>query len=679
MFGLVVYAVYGPVLDAPFIYDDHNAIVDNRHVRRLWPIAEAVSAPAQSTVSGRPLVALSLALNHALGGYDVRGYHLVNLALHLANALLVFGLLARSFDLARRRHRTTDATHATDGARDPRDAGRAGQLNQPGDANDASRARAARTTALIAALIWLVHPLGTEAVAYVIQRTELLVSCFLLGSLYAATRGWTLTPPDASGAAPQRPGPDGLRRWHALAVTCCWLAVLSKEVAVAIPPLLLAWDAVLVSGSVRGALRRHRLLHAGAFASWLLLAWIVWSGPRSGTVGWHLGVSPLESLQTQAGVLLWYLRLALVPDALSIAYDWPILRDGAAALPALLAVATLLVTSSVAAARGRWWGLPGLWFFLILAPTSSVVPIVSEVAAERRMYLPLLALVFPLVLLGSVLLRRVVGAAPARRALGIGSAALVIGLLAVTARARVELYRRPVDIWSAAVEQRPESLTARVNLGRALADAGRADEARLQFEHARRAHPDDADLLTAMGMLLRETGRMEAAAEHFRAAAAADPRAAAARNNLGNVAAANEDWAAAERWYTEVLAIDPDHYRAHANLARALQATGRNDEAVAHLRRVVDLEPDLVTQRIALCRELLQRAQVDEVLEQLDADTLARARSSELYDLLGLARAERGEWAAAVKAFESGLALDPQRLELRQHLAQARSRAATGG
>jgi hypothetical protein len=133
----------------PFIFDDLNVITNNAHVRTLWPPWEAMIAPAQIPVAGRPVVSLSLALNYAVSGLQPWSYHAFNLALHIANALLLLGIVRRTV-----------------------------------------RGERADGTALAVALIWLVHPLLTESVTYVVQRTELLMALFFLLTLYCVIRGW---------------------------------------------------------------------------------------------------------------------------------------------------------------------------------------------------------------------------------------------------------------------------------------------------------------------------------------------------------------------------------------------------------------------------------------------------------------------------------------------------------
>ncbi len=142
--GLIV---YGNSLWGVFIFDDQNSILGNPQIRRLWPLWNAFSAPANTPVAGRPVVALSLAINYALGGLDVRGYHAWNVGVHILCALVLFGIVRRTL-------------------------GRSPLRERFGGASDG--------IAAACALIWLVHPLQTEVVNYVTQRTESTMALFYL-------------------------------------------------------------------------------------------------------------------------------------------------------------------------------------------------------------------------------------------------------------------------------------------------------------------------------------------------------------------------------------------------------------------------------------------------------------------------------------------------------------------
>ncbi|NOT43932.1 MAG: hypothetical protein HOP14_04935, partial [Acidobacteria bacterium] len=148
------FLAYAATLDAPFLFDDEPSVVNNAQIRALWPLTDALSPPRDTPVAGRPLVNLTFAINYAVGRLDVTGYRLVNVAIHVLAALVLFGLVRRT-------------------------------LGMPG----LDRYRVAATgLALVVALVWLLHPLQSEAVAYITERSESLMGLFYLLTLYAAVR-----------------------------------------------------------------------------------------------------------------------------------------------------------------------------------------------------------------------------------------------------------------------------------------------------------------------------------------------------------------------------------------------------------------------------------------------------------------------------------------------------------
>jgi hypothetical protein len=207
-------------LSGPFIIDDQDSIVTNDRIRRLWPPGDVLFAERENPVAGRPVVNVSFALNYAVGGLEVRGYHVVNVAIHIVSALLLFGIVRRTLNVS-------DLL--------PRFGPRSADF------------------AFACALIWLVHPLQTEAVDYLTERTELLMGLFYLLTLYASIRGHERAEPRTGPPGqPPRWGPG--TAWQAVAVVSCVLGMGSKESMATAPVMIL---------TVRPQLR-FRVAEAGA-------------------------------------------------------------------------------------------------------------------------------------------------------------------------------------------------------------------------------------------------------------------------------------------------------------------------------------------------------------------------------------------------------------------------------
>src|SRR5450432_4141434 len=220
---LAVVAAYANSLNGPFLFDDAPAIVGNPTIRHLWPPTAALSPPSDgSGVTGRPLVNFSLAVNYAIGGLDVRGYHLANVTLHLLAALTLWGVLRRTL-----RRSLVDAR---------------------------KEARAERVAG-IATLVWAVHPLLTESVTCVVQRNEVMGGLFYLLTLYCFIRAATGEPGGLQAAekgGELKPGAPAARGkssggWEALAVLACFLGMATKEIVATAPLLVLLYDRIFIA------------------------------------------------------------------------------------------------------------------------------------------------------------------------------------------------------------------------------------------------------------------------------------------------------------------------------------------------------------------------------------------------------------------------------------------------
>lgn len=665
---LAVAAVWAGSLSAPFEFDDHASILDNTTLRQLWPAAWLrPPATAGETVSGRPVLNLSLALNYAAGGLDVRGYRATNIGLHGLAALVLFGIARRTL-LAAQRRRTAGVNLSptvTPPAR--RSHGQAAGIAAPGD--DASDGRATGC-ALVLALLWAVHPLQTAAVTYVVQRAEVLAALFSLTALYAFIRGVEASAATVDVAAPRgrstRGGESARRRggrgWFAVAVAACLIGVGAKETIAVAPLIILLYDRAFAAGSFRAAWRARGGVHAALFATWLpLLALVIANHGRGGSAGLGAAVPVGRYALTQIEAIVRYVRLAVWPAGQVFDYGVPFVSGvGEVWLQAVLLAAGLAATAW-ALMRNRPAGWLGAVFFLALAPSSSVVPVATQTMAEHRMYLPLAAL--------GALAGLGVAEALRRRSVprwaGVGVALAVAIAWAAATVARNAVYASELSLWSDTVAKRPDNARAHHNLGRALEVAGRTDEAMVEFGRAIALQPNHVYAHFGLGTALMRRGRLAEAADHFRAALAADPRYASAHVNLGEVLGRLGQTDAAMEEYRAALALEPAAVDAKIDLAALLIDTGGADEAVALLRDAVAAEPALVLARYHLGR----------ALEKMGDGMAAEAAFREAVRLdprfvpaqvaLGNRRAQQGDAAEAERCYREALRLDPRSVAAR--------------
>ena len=655
--GVIAYA---NGLDNPFIWDDQTAIVNNETIRSIWPPWRPFVPPLETPVSRRPLVNASFALNYAVHGYQITGYHIVNLALHLLAACLLFGIVRR--------------TLSSDRLRDQFGTG-------------ASR------LALLAALVWVLHPLLSEIVNYSTQRTTAMAGLFFLATMYAAIRGL---------GSPQR--------WHPAAAIACVLGMLSKEEFAVAPLVIVLYDRVFAFTTVRKAVAVRGYLYAALAAAWIPLACILALRPHS-TVGFSTNVTPWTYLLNQAQMVPHYLRLAAWPDALVLDYGLPRLLSFADVAGYALVVALLLVATLVALQRWPAVGFLGAVFFLTLAPSSSVVPIATEAGAERRMYLPLAALAVLGTVAGAWFLRYAQARAPARVRRPIIAFGLVIASACVAGLGVRTVYRNAEfasarSIWRHSVERWPHG-RARLSYAAALVEAGETDAARQQMQLAvhdfpvaryalgtelaaeRRydeaalelstfinAAPRAADRLPARilrGQVFAAQGRTDVAVEEFRTLVGLFPSNLRARENLANLLLsrpADRDEAASH--YRRLLQQHPDHTDWLVNLGVALASTGRTEEALGLFQRALEIDPMLHTAHVRLAQLLLNEGKTSQAADHAAAVIAAAPGDATAHNLLGVAQAMEGRFTDAMGHFEASVEIDPGYADAHDNLERAR-------
>ncbi|MEY2878678.1 MAG: repeat-containing protein YrrB [Verrucomicrobiota bacterium] len=568
LLAVAALAAYHNSFGGPFILDDGPAISENDTIKNLAAWRTVLSPPNNGqTVTGRPFLNFSFALNHALGGLDVRGYHALNLAIHLAAGLALFGIVRRTL----RRQA----------------AARFRELALP--------------VAFVAALLWTVHPLATESVTYIVQRAESLAGLLYLLTLYAFARG--LDSP--RGGA-----------WRAAAVGACLLGMATKEVMVTAPVMVWLYDRTFGAGTFRGALRERKIFYASLAATWALLGWLVIAtGNRGATAGFGLEITPWTYALKQCEALLHYLRLCVWPHPLVLDYGFDVVKSAREVWPQGLAVCALLAATVVALARWPRGAFFGAWFFALLGPSSSFVPVATQTVAEHRMYLPLAGVVVGLVCLGAN--------AFGRRALWVGLALSVPAAL-LTAR-RNHDYRSTLAIWADTMAKRPGNARAfqeyavsllrggnaaaalapfeeamrlrpdyargRHNYGAALAAVGRTAEAMAQYELAIRHMPELPEPYLALGGLLIQAGRWPDAGNCFAVALRLRPHMLELHAPIGNARMAAAQPAEAIPHYEIAVRLAPADADLHNNLGVAYLRSGRRDEAAARFAEALRLRP----------------------------------------------------------------------------------------
>ncbi len=618
-------AAYAGSFRGVFVFDDGGTLLENPTLHGLW---SALFPPNTGIpVAGRPVANLSFALNRAVTGDRAWGYHAGNLLIHVGAALTLFGIVRRT--LIRKFEEA---------------GGGVGTMGQG----------AALPLAFAVALLWALHPLQTEAVTYLSQRVESLMGLFYLLTLYAFIRaidgeaGSAAEGEAAAGAGAE--GRGGGLRWKIACFASCLLGMGTKEVMVTAPVMLFLYDCTFVSSGPRTAWRARKRLYLALAATWIpLVALVLHTGTRGGSAGFGSEVSWQAYSFTQIRAVALYLRLAVWPHPLIADYG----RTLGGPTGEMLADFILLLGLVWLTGWGLWrrspWGFLGAWFFVILSPSSSVVPVSTELIAERRMYLSLAAAVSAAVFGWAAGVAAISRARswPAGRTRWIGGAALgaLAAALAATTANRNRVYESTLGFWRDVVEKLPDNAGARNNLGNALAEGGDLPGAEAQLRAALKLVPGYATAHYDLGNVLLTRGRADEAIEHYQIALSSLATQPLARRGLAVAA-----------------------YR----VANGLMQRGQPAAAAEYYRKSVEFGPNFVDARVNYGGVLMTLGRPWEAANELRAAEKLEPNSADIHNDLGGILAQSGQLAEAGAEFAEALRLKPDYKEARDNLERVR-------
>jgi len=684
LLAVAALAAYRNTLLAPFVLDDADAITENPTIHHLWPPWRAFAPPGGgATVSGRPVLNFSFAVNYALSGEAVWSYHALNLVIHLLAACTLFGVVRRTLGLRPGKGQGVMGKVISEGelgevgrGRSPTlfELGRTGRVPpEPPSAGYGDPARQSDATflAFAIAVLWLLHPLQTEAVTYVSQRAESLAGLFCLLTLYGFIRATeadagrnpietTKAPRNQAGDSQGKTSLASLRlgrskKWPTLAIVACLLGVATKEVAATTPLLVFLYDRTFVAGTFREAWRRRRWLHLSLAATWVPLALLVagtgWN--RGGTVGFNAGVAPWAYWLTQFVAVAHYVKQALWPHPLIFDYGtfWVEFREAA---PFALIVLPLAAATVVALWRRPAAGFLGAWFFVILAPTS-VVPGTNQMIVEHRLYLPLAAVV----VLAVTGLHAVLG----RRSLLLWPV-LAVGLGWLTF-VRNGTYGSELALWRDTAAKAPRNPRAWYNLGIVYSEQGRyaeavaPDEAAVRLADSKTFAADAPAFHNKLGYDLAELGRVPEAVAQFEQTLHLKPDYGLAHFNLARALVRLERYPEAIRHYEAALRLQTGGADTEAELSDALLHAGRLEEAIAHCRAALQLTPAWAPGYNNLGYALLLAGRADEAIAAYRNAVRLDPRYAAAWVGLGYALIQAGRPAEAVAPCTEAVKLQP--------------------
>lgn len=624
---LTAFVVFWNGLPGVFIADDHILEQPISFAQTVWPLRQTVAIPG---IGGRPVLSLSFALNRIIAPAQPWHFRIVNIAIHAAAGLLLFGLVRRAIG-----HYAKQVAMETE---------------RP-IPSEVANPRFAIGFAFAVALLWLVHPLQTASVTYIMQRAESLTGLLLLLTLYAAVRRF-------DGGGPF---------WTLLAVAACILGMGVKQTMFAAPALVLLYDYTFVAGGFSRALRTRPGLYAGLSLSWALLAALIVVCQLNDPHPEFGARNPWPYALSQPGVILYYLRLAFWPDPIVALYAWPYAKTAVQIVPPLLAVGVLAGLTLWGLWRRSWIGFVGAWLFLILAPSSSFAAL-EQLIQCHRMYLPLaavsvLTVVAVCVMLGWIV-RRTGGETHWIQVVAVVLLACVAAWLAWGAMRRNLVYRNELAFWQDNVARQPESRAALSALGSEYSIRNLTTEAEASFRRALEVDdsPMPVDVYYNLGLLTLRGGRFDEALSHFRAAHDLRPYHAGTVEKIGATLAAQGKFPAAVEQLDKALNMLPDAAvaaAAHNNLGAIRSHQGRLQQAAAHYRLAIELQPNSSEAYGNLGSTLVRLNQFEEALVSYEAALRLKPSNADLHNNLGFALLKLQRYNAAAAEFRVALGIEP--------------------
>ena len=567
LLSTIVLLIYSNTFKAPFVFDDNMNIQNNTSIRLGKLTTEnIVTAVSESHLRSRPIANISFALNYYFHQYNVTGYHVVNVLIHVTTGIFLYFFVKTTLHLPLLHFKDTTATWI----------------------------------ASFTVLLWLVHPLHTQSVTYIVQRMNSLASMFYVLSMLLYTRG--------------RLTSDKRRRW--LLFTGCILAGIlaigSKEIALTIPLFLLLYEWYFFQDLSFVWFKKYLISFAGVMV-FLALSALMYMGTETLhnilVVPGDFDFTLTERVLTEFRVVIVYLKLLLFPhpSQLNIDYDFPLSRSLFDPISTLFALGTIIGMFGLAlyiSKKDRLLSFCVLWFFGNLVIESSVIML--DILFEHRTYLPsmlLSLLVVTLVVRYTKL--------PWLRVVVLCAVALVY---AVWTYERNSLWANEIALWSDCVVKSPHKARPHTNLGYALMSQGNLKEAIHHYTEALRIAPSYVIAHNNLGDALARQGKVAEAVYHYTEALRLNPHYAEAHNNLGNALMDEGKAEEAVRHYTEALRLNPNAALFHNNLGSALAHQGKVEEAVRHYTEALRLNPNAAQVYNNLGNLLVRQGKVEEAV-----------------------------------------------------------------
>ncbi len=591
--AVVGWYLYAPAFHAPFVFDDLPQIIENPHIRITGYSSDIPARLMNCRNPNRFLAYATFALNYYVHQYDVAGYRVVNVVIHIITAFLVF-LTARL---------TLDPD------------GRKRSVLLP----------------FLAAALWMVNPVHTQSVTYIVQRMNAMAAMFTLLALCCFVRARLM----------QRSGKHGLKPilFYAGAGVSGLCGLAAKETTAILPVVMMLYEWYFFQDLSRNWMKKQ-LARISIVLVLLVIISLVYMGghPVDKLTGIYESqdFTPGQRLLTEPRVVLYYLTLLFFPHPtrLNLDYNFPLslsLLNPATTLPAILALLGLVVAAAYTAKKHRLCSFAIAWFLVTLVIESSFIGL--ALVFEHRTYLPS---VFPAIAVTCFLVRQV-------KPLPVG----VMIVIAAIILCGYNTYQRN-RVW---------------------------DSTLAFWQDCRAKFPNKPRILNNLGMAYKEINKTVEARRAFEAALASDPEWIYALNNLGTIVLEEDNPEQAAGFFEKAILIEPGYYEAHYNLGLALMEMNRVGPAIQSFKKALEFNPFYEKAHNNLGAALIQRLDLDLAIEHFQRTLSLDPFFSQAYSNLGVAFYKKGMVDKAIECFNKTLDIDPFHLDAYNNMRWVKSKS----
>ncbi|MFC1813831.1 tetratricopeptide repeat protein [Thermodesulfobacteriota bacterium] len=583
--------IYSNTLNVPFQFDDSLRIQDNLHIRLTSLSIQKIANAAfkKPSHANRPVSNVTFALNYYFHQSNVSGYHVVNILIHIMAGIFLYFFIQITLDI------------------------NSSPLPE----------RSQRWISFFTALIWIVHPVQTQSVTYIVQRMNSLAAMFYILTLllYAKARiaetAWIK------------------RTLFAGCMVSGILALGSKEISATIPFFVFLYEWYFFQNLSRSWLKRCLPVFAGAFVLFaaVVLIYIGFHPFESILAGYKTRDFTLtERVLTQFRVVIFYISLLMFPhpSRLNLNHDFPLshsIFDPASTFVSAFLIIGLICLAICTAKKERLFSFSVLWFLGNLVVESSVIAL--EIIFEHRIYLPSMFVFLMVIIFAFRYIK------PKWLLFTILCGVMVI--CALWTYKRNHVWQDNLTLWADALSKNPHSYRAHNNFGKALSEQGRSEEAIRHFSEALRIKPDLEKAHNNMGNALNKQGRPEEAIDH----------------------------------YLQALRINPDYAKSHYNLGKTLNRQGRTEEAIDHYLQALRINPYYADVYNNMGNILSKQGRTQEAIDHYLQALRIKPDFEEAQNNLGVALFRKGDIEGAIKHFREALRIKPDYIHTKNNLKKA--------